>query len=270
MARSPVRRGFSLLQLLLVLAILGVVLALMLAAVQRAREAAQLTKCMNRLRQQGLAVLSYESVQGRLPPGGVQGPFPVLDVPDGVSFGMWLVLLPYIDQTNVAQLYNLDASYDDPSNQPAVSTRLAVLQCPNADPDRVEQFENGGTGGGADYCPIDVNPFLADIGRIDPVSIFEGALPVNGMVRLTDITDGTSNTLLLAEAAGRPGVAWASPMLPVGLRQIVSRGHGFHPGGTPVCLSDGSVHFLRDSTDVRILGRLATRAGGEVINNGDF
>ena len=59
---------------------------------------------------------------------------------------------------------------------------------------------------------IDVNLFLADIGLIDGSSSFAGPLPVNGSVRMIEITDGTANTILLAEAGGRPGVGWASPM----------------------------------------------------------
>jgi hypothetical protein len=122
----------------------------------------------------------------------------------------------------------------------------------------------------ADYAPVEVNPFLADIGLIDSVASFEGTLPVNGMVRMADITDGTSTTLLLAEASGRPGVAWSSPLLPVGLRNVFGGPTGFHRDGTPVCMADGSVHFLSGSTDIRVLGRLATRSGGEPVSGSDF
>ncbi len=69
------RRGFTLIELLVVLAIVGVLFALTVAAVQRAREAAQRVACQDRMRNQGLAVLHYEADHGRLPPGAVQGPF---------------------------------------------------------------------------------------------------------------------------------------------------------------------------------------------------
>jgi prepilin-type N-terminal cleavage/methylation domain-containing protein len=260
------RRAFSLIELLVVLAIVGVLIALTLAAVQRVREAAKRTDCLNRLRQQGLAVLHYESVTGRLPPGAVQGPFPELNVPPQVGHGMWVFLLPHLDQAPVANLYRLDLSYDHPGNQPAATARLAVLVCPNADPARVEEFAPAGFGAAADYVPVEVNPFLADLGLIDPVGNFEGALPANKRVKLTDVTDGTSNTLLLAEAAGRPPVAWCSPLSPTGLRQVFGETNAFHRNGTPACMVDGSVRFLPDSTDLRVLGRLATRAGGEPVD----
>src|SRR5262249_2351125 len=150
-----------------------------------------------------------------------------------------------------------------PDNQPAATAPIAVLVCPNGQPGRVEEWEPPRYGGVADFAPLDVNPFLADIGIIDPVGCFEGAMPANRLVKIAEITDGTSNTLLLAEAGGRPGVAWSSPMLPVSVRQVFGGSNGFHRGGVPVCLADGSCRFLRDSTDLRVVGRLATRAGGE-------
>ena len=267
MTPSPLRRGFTLVELLVVIAICAILMGLILAAVQRTREAAKRTECLNKIRQQSLAVLNYESANGYLPPGAVWGPFPQLGIPDGVGASMWVFLLPHIEQVPLASRYRLDRSYNSPDNQPAATARLTVLMCPNADPARVEQWEGGLYGGVVDYAPIDVNPFLADIGVIDPVACFDSALPANRLTKITDITDGTSNTLLLAEATGRPGVAWSSPLLPVGLRQVFARSGGFHLNGSNVCLVDGSARFVSNSIDLRIMGRLSTRAGGEVIGD---
>ena len=259
------RHAFSLIELLVAIAVVAVLVGLLLAAVQRVREAAKRTECLNRLRQQGLAVLHYESANGHLPPGAVRGPFPALGVPAGVGHGLWVFLLPHLEQTTVAARYHLDLPYNHADNQPAVTVRLAALVCPNGDPGRVQEWSASRYGGVADYAPLDVNPFLADIAKIDPVACFEGAMPPNRLVRLADITDGTSTTILLAEAGGRPGVAWSSPLVPAGLREVFGGSNGFHRGGAPMCMADGSAHFFPDSTDLRILGRLATRAGGEVI-----
>src|SRR5262249_17290045 len=102
------------------------------------------------------------------------------------------------------------------------------------------------------------------------VENFNGPLPANGTVRMTEITDGTSTTILLAEATGRPGVAWSSPLIPANLRHVFPGSGGPHRNGTPACMADGSVHFLSSSIDLRILGRLATRAGGEPVGVADF
>ena len=264
------RRAWTLIELLVVLGILAVLFGLLLSAVQRVRESAARMACVNNMRNQGLAVLNYESAHGRLPPGAISGPFPPLGVPRKVTCGLWPLLLPHLDQQPVAGLYRLDLPFDHPANQPAVQARLKTLECPNATPaERTAQWASG-YGGVTDYAPFDVNPFLADIGRIDPVDNFDGPLPVNGMVRLVQISDGASNTILLAEASGRPGVAWSSPESLLSLRQFFGGRRGLHVGGSHVCMADGSVHFLHRSLGLRILGRLATRAGGELLTGQEF
>jgi prepilin-type N-terminal cleavage/methylation domain-containing protein/prepilin-type processing-associated H-X9-DG protein len=259
---SPHRRhGYSLIELLVAISIVALLVGLTLAAVQRVREAAKRADCQNRVRQAGLAVLNYESTTGRLPPGSISGPFEPLGVPSGAGHGLWAVVLPHLDQAHLGVRYRLDVSFDHPANRPVAAARIPVLECPTA-PDRLDP-----TFGPADYGPVDVNPFLADIGVIDPGASFLSALPVNGTAKLTDITDGTSNTILVAEAAGRPGMAWASPDVTVGLREVFGRPHGL---GANVCFADGSVHFVRESVGLRVLGKLCTRSGGEVIKPGEF
>src|SRR5262245_39334185 len=113
------RCAFTLVELLVVLAIFAVLIGLTLAAIQRVREAAKRTECMNRLKNQGLAVLNFESTHGHLPPGAVRGPFPPLGVPDGAAHGLWAFLLPYLEQGPAASQYRFDLSFDHPANQPA-------------------------------------------------------------------------------------------------------------------------------------------------------
>src|SRR5262245_20109220 len=94
--------GFTLVELLVVLAIIGVLVALLLPAVQAAREAARRTQCSNNLKQFGLAAHTFNDTYGRLPPGGgAQGGGSGLS--SSTDFGSWLVyLLPYVEQTNLA------------------------------------------------------------------------------------------------------------------------------------------------------------------------
>lgn len=265
----PRRRAFTLIELLVVLAILGVLLGLILSAVQRARESAARAECQDHLRNLGLAALNYESAMGRLPPGAVHGPFAPLGVPDGVSHGPWPALLGYLEQDALASRYHFDLSFDNPANQSVVMARLKILECPNAPPNRMADWGSG-QGGVTDYAPFDVSPFLVDIGLIDPATSYAGPMPGNGMVRMTDITDGTSNTILLAEASGRPGAPWSSPETMLSLKQFFGGSGGLHWGGSHACMADGSVHFLSSSLGLRELARLATRAGGEVLHGDEF
>jgi prepilin-type processing-associated H-X9-DG protein len=306
--RPGPRPAFSLIEVLVILAIIAVALALLLAAVQKARLASLRAGCASNLHNHGLAVIQFEGLHGRLPPGWVQGPFAAGGVPDGAEHGMWPFLLPHLEQEALARSYRWDVSYYDAANQPAAATPLRVLQCPAAEANRAEtQAEQpawppDGRGACTDYAPISLNPILADRGLIDPVEVTEGALPLNGMVRLTDITDGRSNTLLLVESAGRPrrwemgrpvpdavtpGGPWSSSANALAIRGFAFAGnpdgspcalnctndgevYGFHTGGANVLFADGSVQFLNQRVALRTLARLVTRAGGEVVAAGDF
>ncbi len=155
--REP-QRGFTLIELLLVIAIIAVLIGLTLGAVQSVREAAKRTDCMNRLKNQGLAVLNYESINGYLPPGAVWGPFPSLGVAEDAGVGLWAFLLPELEQDNIARLYRFDLSYDDPGNQSAATTHIATLMCPNLDPNRVELWDPPPLRSRGRLCPAGREP----------------------------------------------------------------------------------------------------------------
>jgi prepilin-type processing-associated H-X9-DG protein len=261
------RSAFSLIELFVVIGILAVLAGLIASGVMKARFAAAGADCQSRLRNQVTAIFNYESREGRLPPGTISGPFAPLKVPDGANHSLWATLLAELDQPAAASAYRWDVNFDDPRNQPVVTLNMPVLHCPTLNPQRTEDWGRGRFGGVADYGPVDVNPFLADIAEIDPSEDFEGALPVNGMVRLTSIGDGASHTLLLAEAAGRPGIAWSSPSISISVKSIL--GGTAHFGGANVAMCDGSVHFFKASTDLKLLAKLATRSGGETTD-GDW
>ena len=121
MSRDLARRspGFTLIELLVVIAIIGILLALLLPAVQAAREAARRASCKNNLKQVALALHNYHDTLRCFPPSNARG-------------HSWVpFVLRFVEQGNLYDEYHWDVSWDDPLNQPAVNSHLAVVRCPS-------------------------------------------------------------------------------------------------------------------------------------------
>ncbi len=302
------RRGFTLIELLVVIAIIAVLIGLLLPAVQKVREAANRMSCSSNLKNVGLALHHFHDTRGSLPPGLVRGPYPPAGVMTNAEHGSWAFILPYLEQQALAKQYRWDLDFSHPDNQPVVTIQLKILQCPSAEPNRLAVFQldaqyPGGLGACTDYAPTNsVAQQLLDSGLVDRVGNRFGAMQLNTLTRLTDITDGTSNTIMSAEDAGRPQLWLAGKQVPDGFAggaAWASRGNGisiygsspdgttrpgpcamnctndhavysFHPGGANFLFADGSVHFLKASLDIRVFARLITRAGGEVVSDSDY
>jgi len=195
------KRGFTLVELLVVIAIIGVLVALLLPAVQAAREAARRAQCVAQLKQVGLAMHNYESVNTRLPIGAY-----------GCCWGTWQVsLLPYLEQQAMFDLYHMehkfgvpvdDARYSHALNFPVTTKRLKVLTCPS-DTNPQRAASNGIT-----YHNYVVNFGNTIYDQTDFAgTTFLGApffeeTSVNDHrpgVRFAELTDGLTNTLMLSE-----------------------------------------------------------------------
>jgi prepilin-type N-terminal cleavage/methylation domain-containing protein/prepilin-type processing-associated H-X9-DG protein len=298
--------GFSLIELLVVLAIIAVLIGLLLPAVQKVREAANRMTCSNNLKQLGLALHSFHEVSRKFPPSRTDRPLPEVGVIGGIH-GWGVFILPFIEQTALAPKYHWDLVFWDPVNRPVASTQLKIMQCPSAQPNRFMTFDvfSDGKGGAActDYAPTEgVDPVLARMGLIDTVSNYRGVMSFNRVTRLRDISDGTSNSLLLVEGAGRPrewrvghagedqkiyGCPWVGNSNPILVMGSTSDGvsrpgpcalncsnddeiYSFHARGANAVFADGSVRFLSTGLDIRVLARLVTRAGGEVVSGNDY
>src|SRR5262245_52646815 len=211
------RNAFTLVELLAVIAIIGMLVALLLPAIQSAREAARRAHCMNNLREIGLALHQHHDTYGKFPPGWVQAPF---TVPQGKiiqgGHGFFPFLLPFLEQTALADIYRWDKRAQGPENQPVATMQLKIVQCPSAQPDRwvtaLEDSKNysyGGRGACGDYTGVqNIDTRLVDMGLVDWAANYLGVLTSSDvtrhcMTRLADITDGASQTILITECAGR-------------------------------------------------------------------
>ena len=191
------RQGFTLVELLVVVAIIGVLAGLLLPAVQASREAARRQDCLNRIRQIGVAMHNYESARGRFPSGSISQPDPT-NVNTPHSFYRWSALaqsLPYMEGAATyaqldlsAPLYQADFQIS-PANRDAVRTIIPGFLCPSDRQVRISESFGptnyavcGGTGLGGG------TPFDAD-----------GIFAINSETRIADVTDGTTHTVLLAE-----------------------------------------------------------------------
>ncbi len=124
------RRGFTLIELLVVIAIMAILVALLLPAVQQAREAARRANCKNNLRQIGFALQSYYVSFETFPPGVVNETGPIAHQAQGYHHGWSAVLLPYLEQSILADMIDPRVSIYDPANLEARKYVVPVFLCP--------------------------------------------------------------------------------------------------------------------------------------------
>jgi prepilin-type N-terminal cleavage/methylation domain-containing protein len=189
------RRAFSLIELLVVMAIFAILIGLLLPAVQKVRESAARARCQNNLKQIGLACHNFHDANGRLP-SGRYGPLPMI-------FSAHAYLLPYIEQGTLQVLIDYSSPpatflggdgtvFDGTRNLTAASTPLRVFQCPS---DPAAGRVPGSTYGATNYAACAGSGLVA-YGRLSEA---DGIFFQNSIVKLSDIADGTSNTAAFCE-----------------------------------------------------------------------
>ena len=189
-------RGFTLIELLVVISIIAILVALLLPAIQQAREAAQRSQCQNNLKQLGLALHNYFDSHSVFPPGVVAKS---QDLTNGMHSGLTL-LLPFVDQGTVSKLYNFNVSWRDPENTLAGKTRIAGFLCPNAD----------GTVPQAGRLALPATDYAVSKGPnayLCLQGVGGGMFDVNSHTRPADVRDGLSNTFAMGEAASHATIA---------------------------------------------------------------
>jgi prepilin-type N-terminal cleavage/methylation domain-containing protein/prepilin-type processing-associated H-X9-DG protein len=294
---SIIRRrtfGFTLVELLVVITIVGVLIALLLPAVQAAREAARRTQCLNNLRQVGAALHGYHIVSGKFPPSAVAATTTGVS---SVAWGWGALVLPYVEYDNVHNQINYAYGYNTVQNASVIKIFIPIYDCPSAEPARMVTC-CASIPGEADTAESNYSAVTTYRGyEIHPYGKAldgEGVLYTNGRTKISDIRDGTSCTIMIAEydadqkdVSTMPagycvtqcyiGLFWPSEnqvTTAYGINSGVSFKYrainSHHPGGLHALFADGHVDFLRETIKQNVLIALTTRNGGEIIDSKNY
>jgi prepilin-type N-terminal cleavage/methylation domain-containing protein len=264
--------AFTLVELLVVVAIIATLVALLLPAVQVARESARQHRCQNNLHQIGLALQTYHAVFAELPIGCLERRIPSKK-PDGRQLAWSAWLLPHLEEQTLWRQIDFNSAYDSARNASPARTVLSVFLCPSA-----ARFAPGREGSLVYATASSPNQNVAaaidyggNYGAAQASPAGNGVLLYDRAVAFREVTDGTSRTLLVFEDSGRGAGMdgeWINGEnifdvgLPINL-QVHNEIWSDHPGGAMALRCDGSVTLLDESLDVNVLRAACTRAGDD-------
>ncbi len=295
---SSKARAFTLIELIMVVTIIAVLVALLLPALQSAREQARRSQCVNNLLQLGIALGNYASAHNVLPPGVVDEKGPILNLPRGYHYSWVVQILPFFEQNNLYRRFDFRYGVYHDSNMTARETRVASFLCPSSSSRPTISY--AGCHHDID-APIDANN--------------RGVLYLNSRIGYDDITDGPAYTILLGEiVAGGPTLGWASgtratlrntghrlnepeflfgliakgpsvrasgrPAQPEEMEELIEDGllpvgytGGFssqHDHGANFLFCNGAVRFVRQTVEPMVYQHLGNRSDGEIISDDSF
>ena len=298
----PHRRAFTLIELLVVIAIIAVLIGLLLPAVQKVRDAAARAQCQNNLKQIGLAFQNYHDAQKQFPPGYASG-VGASGEDTGHGWGWAAFILPHMEQQPLFAQINFALPIEAPQHAAARTTTVKSYQCPSDSPPPTIPAGPASASGQVTSVTCQLAPasYTGCFGVGEPGVDGDGVFFRNSKVRIGDITDGTSQTLVAGERSYRYSqTAWVGSV--TGTKAVPSPGSPLfdvydpanfvlshvgemtagaarpfeinnfssgHTGGAMFAFADGHVRFLTSGTDYPTLKALATRSGGETIT-GDY
>jgi hypothetical protein len=212
-----------------------VAVALLLPAVQAAREAARRMESVNNMKQIALAMHNYHDTFGAFPPAYSTDE-------DGNPLLSWRVLiLPFIEQQALYNEFNLDEPWDSPNNLPLADAVVQVYQTPGS------------------FYPPNMTHYMT-------IRHPDSAFPGTSEVGLRNITDGSSNTIMLV-SVGSEAVIWTQPVDWDSEESSFWSLSGLRPGGFNAALCDGSVHFISSSIDQEVFERLYMKSDGNPVGS---
>lgn len=290
--RRAVPRGFTLIELLVVIAIIAILVALILPAVQNAREAARRSQCTNNLKQIGIALHNYHETNNCFPQGWIGVTANQPDVNGLNGWGWASKLLHRMEQQTLYHEIKFNVGVTNPLNAPVLTRALPMFRCPSdtssetwvlkddmgnpvATLPTANYVGNFGSGG-LDDCetaPLGTN------------CKGDGVMMHNVAIRLQDITDGTSSTLMIGEHKTRADLDWHSTWVGVaaggeepyqrilGVTDHVPNSpanhiddfSSHHATGSYFVMGDGRVRLITSNIDEDVFKKLATRAGREPV-----
>ena len=279
MSGAPRRKGFTLIELLVVIAIIAVLVGLLVPAVQKVREAANRMSCTNNLKQIGLALHNHNDTFGSFPAGYMDFQSQVINPANlGTGWGWASRILPFVEQDNLFRAIRFDKMIADPLNAPTRSQVVKTFLCPSDN--HTQAFRTDGNSvevGPSNYVGMFGSREMAeDPGR------GEGCFFRNSRIRISDLSDGSSNTLMVGERTSRLCKStWAGfvlgavtfpvgdpddpPHTPNGQKLHAEDFASNHTGGVNFLQGDGAVRMIKNSIRPAAWVALGTRAGGEVI-----
>lgn len=296
------RAAFTLIELVVVIAIIGILVALLLPAVQFAREAARRTSCASNLKQIGLALHNYAGQHGVLPSSSTSQ----------IDFGVWspnprayhlqswaTMILPFLDQGPLYQQINFNVSALHEVNRGPAANRIEVYRCPSY---------TGGTFSQAPlYTALSTEYAIRNYAAMGGSTVGrlwqspDGVFYARSSTRIEDITDGTSHTIFVAETREPDAAVWidggtaavvsrryletSSPLFAGPENSLnykpyfVANGQGIdaqygpssmHAGGVTHVFADGSVHFISENINSVVYDALATRGRRDIVPAGSY
>jgi prepilin-type N-terminal cleavage/methylation domain-containing protein len=262
--------GFSLVELLVVIVVIGLLAGLLLPAIQSSRETARRMACLNNLHQIGIGMLAFHDVQKHFPKGGVEMRMlrdaeGNLRYPNGRQLAWSAYILPYVELQSLAKRIDFSKAFDSPENAQAAAEIVPLYLCPS---NPRQSYLISGRG-------------VCDYGGIYGEQILTNNNPPRGVmlygefVRIRDIIDGTSHTMMVSEDSGFADMQWingknvfdvAYPINQAPPIENDLRSKHFH--GVNGLFADGNARFLSEDMDLNILAAICTRNGREPV--GEF